>query len=532
VEVKVQHTGELARWEPVVLPVTFADGDALASCGGSVAGALDTQGSDALEDAWIGWTKATCNTAGTTGAWTNMTFSDETVAVNDMARNKGDIAYTAVGYDPSAGFLRTDDLPNGPRPTVAVPVAIGASVLAVGNAWIDPANNRVRPFDQLSVSLDEAAGLVSGGPLGVDPYVFDLKTRNLELTLPDVFSSGDVVRVGGPSQGGVTPWITSRYFDTNRPDIWKVPPDGSPQAGRDRGTTPSFALADPTFTGALTLMTGRGGMAKELGKFISTTPPGAAWFLTDLTTAEAYDLRPVALGSADGSTFVAPDRDSLSAAADAMTPNDTGMRIPDATASVGYPLTYVVYAQVPAQPLTDSTGACRTDSQQLLANWLTYVVRDGQQNMPAGLEPLTPALQAEAETALQEVGQTPGDPCPVPSIPPPGGGTAATPNPTSTGSGSTATAPSTGTGSATSNKGSTTQVDAVEQANAELSVSDSDTPGFFGGTLPSVLAAVLALVLIGGMTAMTARYTSRRTLGAPSDNPYADLPAPPSGAGP
>src|SRR5262249_53861310 len=117
--------------------------------------------------------------------------------------------------------------------------------------------------------------------------------------------------------------------------------------------------------------------------------------------------------------LTAPTSASIAAAVATMKTTADGLLVPDVTALtpqttsstktaatvIPYPLTYVVYAFVPAEPLTDpGTCAPRTQSQTLLTDWLTYLTGAGQQALPAGLEPLPAALSTQAKDAIAKVG--------------------------------------------------------------------------------------------------------------------------------
>jgi hypothetical protein len=297
-------------------------------------------------------------------------------------------------------------------------------------------------------------------------------------------------------------------------------------AGRSRGVDSSFALADPSYRNALELLTGRPGLAKVLGP--CCTDSGGVWMLTDLTTVRTFEMQPVSIETSPGS-FVEPTPESLRAAVAAMPKNDQGIRLPDPTSTAGYPLTYVVYAIAPAEPLRDEAGACRTSSQELLAKWLTHLVRDGQSQLPAGMEPLSPELGVEAEEALQRVGRSGNTDCPVPDIPAPGG---SVPPPAPAPSISSTPAPSSAAAPSASRASTVVAVDdLVEQANAELTLAEDDeNPGFLGGALPSVVAAMGALLAVGVLTAVAARQTGNRAL--PPGPQMTRLPDPPAGAGP
>lgn len=497
-------------WEPQVFELGFQTSDAVSTCGGAAPGVLSGAASDSLSDAWVDWTLDACATSGEK-AWTTLSLGEESVAVRRFAEGQIDIAYTALGYNPEAGFVADIE---SPRPAVAVPVAISAAGLALGNGWLDP-DGRKLPFGTAAITLDELTTLMTGGEQGgFRDLAPQIGARNPELSGGGFMLISDrILKVGGPAEGGVSPWTLTRHVDALRPERWKVPDlPFFAEAGQPRGVHPSFPLAVPSFQNVITTLTGRPALAKSLAG-LPATEPGAIWVLGDLTTAEAFDLSPVALENVAGQ-FVAPTPETMTAAVPSMPTASDGMRVPNPSSTEGYPLTHVVYAMVPAQPLTDASGACRTDSQALLTKWLSYVTEEGQTGLPAGMAPLTPELKAEADAAITRVGQTPGAPCPVPGGP--GGG-----SPTGAPPSGGAPAQTTGavTAGSTSGRGATgarasADADAVEQANAELTVSESDTPGFFGGALPSMLAAMGALLGVGLLTAFAAKQTSGRRASA------------------
>jgi hypothetical protein len=191
---------------------------------------------------------------------------------------------------------------------------------------------------------------------------------------------------------------------------------------------------------------------------------------------------------------------------------------PTAVAPVGqtqpYPLTQIEYALVPAAPLADATGACRTDSQALLTKWLTYVTTDGQQNLPKGLSPLPDALKAQAAAAIAQVGATPGaTPCTTPA------GTPATTVPpsgdaSSTGSGSAGFGTSAGSfagspaRSGASSSATVTPATTPAGAKTELAASTSDIPDYGGVRLPSSVVAMLSVIGLVVLMSLAAKITA------------------------
>jgi hypothetical protein len=516
--------GQPIVWTPVVIPLTYAEVDPLAGCGGAAAGSLTASGSDAVSDAWVRWTLDSCGTKGPPGAWTTMSFGSDEEAVKRVAGGKLDLAYSTNGE--SAGFLEGVE---NPRELVAVPVALGASVFGVANGYIDDAG-RKRPYGPIKLTVGEFTSLVAQGQY-LKGVATPIQIRNPELGRPPgLFIAVGENKVTAFSEGGGVPWQTTRYLDaadTTEPNqVWRSP-TGVPELGADqdrpRGVHTSFALADPTFSFVLGLLTGRPSLARELGRL--PAEGGGFWLLGDWSTTEAYDMRAVSLETTPG-TFVAPSTESLQAAVAGMEKLPDGTRAPTPANKAGYPLTYVLYALAPATPLADADNVCRPQSQELLKTWLTYLVGDGQKVLPPGFAPLTDELKAEAADRIAKVGATPAaTPCTTPDGGGPsagggegtGGGAAAG---TGTGGGGGAGGPVAGGGrsgsgaggGAGSGVGSGVSVGeaAAEEAAAEEAVlaSDRSIPEFVAGLLPSWLLAIGAMVAVVLLVSFAARTTS------------------------
>src|SRR5262249_58523513 len=135
--------------------------------------------------------------------------------------------------------------------------------------------------------------------------------------------------------------------------------------------------------------------------------------------AASLKLFHMAMKGRTGGTFVAPTAETMGAAVASMKPNAQGVLQPviapvtaaaglGVAATVAYPLTYVEYAFVPAEPLVDpSTCLPRTTSQSLLTKWLQYLTGPGQQNLAAGLAPLPASLQQQAAAGIRQAGAAP-----------------------------------------------------------------------------------------------------------------------------
>lgn len=417
------------RWEPWVFRTTYRNNDPLSSCGGPADGILRTAGGDRIQDAYIDWTVDLCKRPGQAGALTSTSFSGEVDALDAFTKGSVDVAYTALGYSDAAHLIPADlSQPNGGhRNSIAIPLALNATVMAAGNGEV--AQGKKVPYPELKLTTPEAATMIAQGSFGINPYVNDILARNPGMT--GVFSTafGGLPAVNAKSDA--TSWLASRYFQKLAPAQWVVGGLGDlkPLWGLSRSVDASFALADPTFVGVLRTMTDiRGGVRKGLiGQTLDDT--GGAWVLTDLATARSLDLTVAQITNAGGG-FVTPTPASMEAAVAAMTPDASGILIPDPTmstpagtsadaAGAPYPLTFVEYALVPAEPLIAADCTTRTASQAHLTQWLEYLTGDGQKNLPAGMEPLPESLLTEARGKIAQVGAAPSTRnCPPPETPP------------------------------------------------------------------------------------------------------------------
>ena len=219
-------------------------------------------------------------------------------AASRFAAGNVDLAYTATGYNPDVGLVDAAALPAGVRPAVAVPIGISAVVLGLANGYFN-SDGRKLPYDDVHLTVDELTDLVTGGQWQVDqPALWD---ENPQLAAGGVFQQGNVsFRVGAPAWSGSSTWLLTRYLHDLRPARWKVPelPLFGDVTGRPRTQSNSFALADPSFAGALDLYDGRPALVKQVDGL--APDPGGVWAITDLTTAEALDVYPVTIDNAQG----------------------------------------------------------------------------------------------------------------------------------------------------------------------------------------------------------------------------------------
>ncbi|HEX3541560.1 MAG TPA: hypothetical protein VHT75_14080 [Acidimicrobiales bacterium] len=416
VELLVVPDGQQAHWENFVQPLTFGSNDPIAGCGGPAAGVLSSGGSDRMTEDWINWSLAECVLPGRHGAATRSSFVGEGEAISSFAAGGLDIAYSASGYD-SAVSLFTGT----PRPAVAVPFALNASVLGViANQTV---NGHQVPVTGVNLTLPEIAGILNGGTFGEAAYDTSIRTRNPQLgsVFGPAYGQTALAYPGADSNT----WYLTRMLSDLAPKDWVVPKPAAgqnvldPNAGRARGITNSFAAADPSFSSKignyLTLANGRPSVIKVIASQ-QAFAVGDFWMATDLETANALGLTPVGVETKPGSgSFQLPDQTSMTNAVSAMVPDANGLLIgadpkslaASTSAANAYPLTYVEYAMVPTQPLLNDDCTARTTSQSLLTAWLQYITGPGQAGLGAGMVPITADLKTAAGKAIASVGTAP-----------------------------------------------------------------------------------------------------------------------------
>ena len=250
------------------------------------------------------------------------------------------------------------------RPFVAVPVALGAEVVGVGNGY--GSGGKKVPFPTIEVTPDEMAAVVASGQFTPADDQASMTARNPDLS-GNFFAQTTIMQTGVPSGVSSSTWFLTKYLSTAAPGSWKVPPVGAAgvDAGKPRGVFNDFGTAQPDFT-LLTTYTGRPTLRQALVGIVNDTfLLGGVYVVSDLTTAIAEGLVPMAIQNQAGGPFVAPDQAGMDAAVADMAPDSNGMLQPSPHPSdpAAYPLTYVVYAMVPTQPLVDATCTPRTSSQ-------------------------------------------------------------------------------------------------------------------------------------------------------------------------
>ena len=513
--------GPSGTWVPWTTPLTYRNDDPIAGCGGPAPGVLTSGGSDRTSDAWVAWTLAECKQPGRTGAAARANFSGEGTALSSYTTGGLDLSYTGAGYDSEVGLLGTTDT-TASRPSVAVPLALNATVIAVAGGSVT-GGNRV-PYDPIKLTLEEAAVMISGGVSGIVPYHDAIVQRNPQLG--NLFDLSQGVQLGAYADSEATSYFGTHLFSSLRPEAFRVPQQAvfGSDAGRSRGADANLALADPSYSGALSTLTGRSAMSRVVNAVSGdASAPGGVWFLTDEATARTLGLTTVELQNANGD-FVGPTPEAMAAAVPTMKADANGVLIPDPAkaAPVGqpqpYPLTYVEYGLAPTAPLADATNLCRTASQTLLTGWLTYLTGKGQADLPDGFQPLTSELKAQAATTITQVGATPAaTPCTTAGATPTTTGLPSDPTPTGPDDGSTFSDTSPNASFTPSSSNSSVSSDGSSAAPAPADSTElaaqATVPDYGGSSVASGVAAMAAIFGIIVLTALAAKATAGRRSG-------------------
>ncbi|MGH9091380.1 MAG: hypothetical protein ACRDZR_08400 [Acidimicrobiales bacterium] len=425
-----------STYEPPIflsVPVTFVTTGTSTACGSAAPGVVSSVSPDRLGRAVTDLTIAACSAgvAGGAAATDNLASGQgDGSALEAFANGSADLAYSAVGYGTSGAFTPSVD-----RPYVAVPVAINAVVLGHVETYTEasPSGGLVLgDFPQpLRITDSQEAQLLGGGPTGLalrwsSPLGQALVGEDPELR-PDLGTGTYYAPTRSITQGAgtyksfhlgivatsltdATTEFATTFFHTVVPHAMVSARTGT--TGRtsvELGATADFGTSTPPYN--VYPSTGTDLISRAL-----TPGAGLGFALVDATTAATmwggladFAMQaPASIGSGSP-VYVAPSQASMDAATTEMIPQADGTLLPnpDATPVGGvqpYPLTFVEYAIAPAQPLLTPTCTPRTASQDDLKAWLNYVTGPGQAKLPAGMVPLTPALQAQAQAAVTEVG--------------------------------------------------------------------------------------------------------------------------------
>ncbi|MBU6330248.1 MAG: hypothetical protein KGR18_09905 [Acidobacteria bacterium] len=493
----------VARWIPHVQELTYRVDDPVAGCGGPAQGVLNAAAPERVTDLWIDLTLDQCRRPDAQrGAASRTSFSDEADAMNGFSAGTLDLAYSAVGYEPGPALGRgTRTEPLTVRPSAAVPVALNATVVAVGNGRRGP-NGRKIPFTDVRLTMDQVTHMFRGGPIDFNDY-----ERASFLELNPQFNEASIflpaaIQVGAFAPADASSWFLTSFLKSNRPDLWKVPDTGQfgAERGLTRGSSIAFGVAAPSFNGAVDMFTGDSVLVKTI-RAQNTDAYGGIWVLTDLVTARRLGLTVASIENGNGE-FVAPTVESMTAAVPTMKPTDDGRLLPDPTATVDkdavqpYPLTFVDYAIAPRSKLVDATCTGRPTSQALLSTWLTYAVTDGQTHLPDGNLPLTDDLRTTATSAIANVGSVTPDCYKEPTDTP------VPPGPTTGGAGGgSRSLPRVGAGAPADTAAGTTATAAVEEPAPEV-------PEFTLRRSASTIAGMGGLVAVFGLLTLMAMATT------------------------
>ena len=450
--------------------VTYRPTTANLACGGAATGQFTSAGPDSLGQMATTWAVDACQAkVGGGKALTRVETSSgsDQLALCTFAAGKADLAYSAVGYGTASSSFNPANCtgkvggPQPDRPYVAVPVALNAAVLAHDETLVRTTvsnGTAFKDYSQLDVTDGQLAQLLSragraqswsNGTLGPallaeDPTLtgdFYYGVDRTSSTAPSVNSTSTLTHHTTSHGTGIvvtsgttaTAFVATRFLravaSKTLISITKTP--------APLGTVASFSLASPRFnvdpsTGLINivhLLTPTNTTARGHG--------GLPWALLSATDADAifFGMANFAVQTPGSNppVYVPADKTTMQAAVSGMTPQADGTLLPNATdhTTKAYPLTYVEYAIVPAQPLITSSCTLQTQTELNLFDWLDYITGAGQTELPKGMAPLTTSLQAQAQAAIAKIGQTPIT-CTLPT-----GGKKTVTGSTGTGSGTT-----------------------------------------------------------------------------------------------
>ena len=519
-----------------VFDLVFGAADTISACGGPAAGIVTSGGSDRMSDLWIQGTLAQCDEGdGGTGALTRAVFTGEGESLSSYTAGLADMAYSALGYDEQAALVPD---PSQGRESIAVPVGLNAMVLAVGGGQKLANGNRV-PYTDVTLTSEEFTIFLAGGKAAMTGPIeelnrsLDIVERNVEFQRDGIFDVGSPnFQVAAGQERSTVAYMATKFAKTVAEPLFAVPRLGTfgDEQGEPRVVSSSFAQATPSYTSTLDPFSGRPILRRSLSA-LNRINGGPVWIFTDLATARAFGLTPVKIQLPNGDVPEPTDA-SLRAAVDRMDEDDQGIRAPDpgmtkqGDGPVPYPLTFVEYAMVPAQPLFTNAPACvlRPDSQDNLSTWLDFITGPGQAVLPAGMLPLPDDLADEAADRIDDVGQSEvTGPCAGKTVMPATTSTTSTSTPTtmaSGGSGDGGTDGSSGGGttdgsgsrSSRSPAGSSGSSAPADVGGVEITEEDPEIelamPTFSGVVSGSPWRAVVSLVGIVGLTAIVTLATA------------------------
>jgi hypothetical protein len=430
------------------LPATFLDASAGLACNGPATGQISSESPDRLGEALTQLGIDACKSG--TGGGDALTFNlgsgnSDDEALCAFAGDSVDLAYSAVGYGGSGSAFSPANCQGGAEPArayVAIPIALNAVVLEHAPNQVQSPPYRgfgvaLTNYSQLRITLGQFGQLLSNG--GLENTSVDGQTTSdsgtwgsslgqgllaLNPQLSNgyqsacascyIVSAGSGAGVAATSGTDATTYLATSFLNAVVPAELASAPDPSASFGSERlGTTSNFGSPPPAYD--VQPYTGR----SILTHYLTPLSGSAWWALTDAATAAAtwggqddFALQtPDSLSAATSAeaTYVAPSTSSMQAAVANMTAQTDGTLLPnpDGGAVNGvepYPLTYVEYAIAPAQPLLNADCTADTAAQTALNQWLTFLVNQGQADLPAGMAALPSSLVAQATAAIAKVG--------------------------------------------------------------------------------------------------------------------------------
>jgi hypothetical protein len=475
---------------------------------------VDMVGPHRLAPAYVGWVQSRCG--GGKAIDMEYTANDDVTAREGFRDGQGTVFLGGGGAtvgEPAAAVAK--------RPSVGVPVALNAQVLAITGQY--PALgmgglNRPAYIDDIKLTPEQFAELVTtSGALVTGRHQAAVKEANPQLAtlLAGRLQNADIAAYATREVGH---WVLSRHLARHAPQDWRYPnvPSQYDNPGEAIGELWRLDVLNPSGGRFLSMAGDRVGLGKILdnqdfvGDCGSIDAGCLNFVLTDAATAAHLGLPVVKLRNAAGE-YVAPTPATMTAAAGQMKRLPDGTLAPDPAAGGqgAYPLTYVEYAHAPA--CTGLEGADR------VRDVLGYMAGAGQQRLPAGFAALPEGLKGEAAQAVGKVGAQTTGPCAQDGGDPPGGGGPGGGGPN--GGGPNGGTPVSNTGGATSNAAGadgnhpTRPVTTAGQQQALAGAQGTHIPLFAGLAALVLIVPISALVLTNAITSGTAYGTSGRHRG-------------------
>ena len=513
------------------VPATFLDSSAGLACSGSASGQIASESPDRLGETLtqLGIDACRSGIGGGEALTDNLgSGNSDDEALCAFASDSVDLAYSAVGYQASGSDFSPAKCQGGAepsRPYVAIPIGLNAVVL--GHS---PNNDQATPYksfgtaltdySQLRITLGQLAQLLSNGGYedvtGSGQSTSDSGTWGSQLGqgllalnpqlangYQDSCATCNIAGVGVAATSGTdaTTYLATSFLNAVVPTQLASAPD--PRAAfpsEPLGTISNFGEPPPAYE--VQPYTGR----SILAHYMTPLSGSAWWAVTDAATAAATwgGLDDFALQTPDSlaaapaqATYVTPTTSSMQAAVANMTAQGDGTVLPNPEGGAvngiePYPLTYVEYAIAPAQPLLNSDCTANTAAQTTMKQWLTFLVNQGQGDLPTGMAPLPSSLVAQATAAIAKVGAA-APACTPTAV------AGSNPSATPTGAGSSSSTSSTPSGSSD-----------VSPSALGSSVPYSDVTGAGGGSTSAQTSPAKAT----GVSPTTASRTAALSLAA------------------